>query len=83
MKKIGEVSPPFGWRAWPALIDEDSEACSARLACRGLLQRSERGTCQPGIMLILLAIRVVIGLGGRIGEDMHNLNKLIEITKRR
>ena len=30
MKKIGEVSPPFGWRAWPALIDEDSECCRAQ-----------------------------------------------------
>ena len=30
MKKIGEVSPPFGWRAWLALIDEDSECCRAQ-----------------------------------------------------
>ena len=30
MKKIGEVSPPFGWRAWPALIDKDSECCRAQ-----------------------------------------------------
>ena len=42
MKNIGEVSLPFEWRAWTALIDEDSEACSARLACRGLLRGSER-----------------------------------------
>ncbi len=30
MKKIGEVSPPFGWKAWLALIDEDSECCRAQ-----------------------------------------------------
>ncbi|MFC1956526.1 hypothetical protein ACFLWZ_08475 [Chloroflexota bacterium] len=24
MKKIGKVSPSFGWRAWLPLLDEDS-----------------------------------------------------------
>ncbi len=27
---MGKVSPPFGWRAWLALIDEDSECCGAQ-----------------------------------------------------
>lgn len=30
MKKIGEVSPPFGWRTWLALIDENSECYKAQ-----------------------------------------------------
>jgi hypothetical protein len=42
VKKIGEVSPLSKWRAWPALINEDSGDCGALLAYRGLLQGSER-----------------------------------------
>ena len=30
MKKIGELPHPFGWRAWLALIDEDSECYRAQ-----------------------------------------------------
>jgi len=28
LKKIGKVSSPFEWRAWPALIDEDCGDCA-------------------------------------------------------
>ena len=40
VKKMGEVSPPFGWKAWPALIDEDSECC--RVQRRLLTNRCHR-----------------------------------------
>ncbi|MFC2013826.1 hypothetical protein ACFLU8_02975 [Chloroflexota bacterium] len=30
MKKIGEVLPSFGWRAWLVLINEDSECWRAQ-----------------------------------------------------
>jgi hypothetical protein len=30
MKKIDKVSPPFGWKAWLVLVDEDSECCRAQ-----------------------------------------------------
>lgn len=36
-EKVGEVWVVCNWRAWPALIDEDSDDCGAPLACRGLL----------------------------------------------
>ncbi len=39
MKKIGEVSSLFGWRASPALIDEDSKVCGTWLVlCRHYYQ---------------------------------------------
>lgn len=42
MVVLKEVLPPFGWRASPALIDGDFGGYGAPLACRGLLQDSEK-----------------------------------------
>ena len=50
MKKIGEVSLLYKWRALPGLVDEDSGDCGAPLACRGLLQSSEMGLTTSGNM---------------------------------
>ena len=44
MKKVGEITSLFGWRAWPALIDEDSGGC-----------RTQRRFWKPDDMDILLA----------------------------
>ena len=72
MKRIGEVSPPVEWRAWTALIDEDSGYCNAH---RRLLTTRCHGHIIINISdkVQAASLRVEIGNPGLVAGDVPPL----------